>query len=471
MPFRGISLDAQCRALRDGVRFRNIGSNYGAGICRLYSQPSATACAYTPLAEQRAMLDLAVSMKQKILRTKAGPYWPAQWRYGVNNGVAGVPTNPANWEPHLQKIDAYLDELEARDQQVILVVAFRLATITDLASETMRDLLNTGSQSWAYLVAWTQALVTRNLGRAGVAGYELTNEQNHYNDASDATLTADVNGTPTVGGRFPGVSTANGTRASYSAATDVFSGDELALIMSRWAAVVNAIDTQRLTGSGNGPNSYSRPGGAPGIVTPLRFWFAEQMRDSPPPLRWVGLHYYMNIGYGSANGEGLGTLLTGTKHYARERGQGSYVGELGNQPWKLASLNGNGTTLTIGTDPGDSGCPVKVGDEIQLAGPISPFDGLKLTLNGVSADRKTLTAACTVVGSWAVGGTAVKGLQHMSGAKLARRCQDVIGSGTDIALVWQIDSDPLTPIWESLSYPGNEAQRAAVLAANTSLGW
>ena len=79
MALQGLTVNAQGQLLRNGVRFRNIGLNYGGAIQRIYSQPSNTACAYTPSAEQDTYLDLCVAMKVKVIRVKATPYWPAQW--------------------------------------------------------------------------------------------------------------------------------------------------------------------------------------------------------------------------------------------------------------------------------------------------------------------------------------------------------------------------------------------------------
>ena len=59
----------------------------------------------------------------------------------------------------------------------------------------------------------------------------------------------------------------------------------------------------------------------------------------------------------------------------------------------------------------------------------------------------------------------------MSGERLTRMCDDIINSDTDVALIWMLDGDTGRPIWESIDEAGNAAQRAAILAANTRLGW
>lgn len=452
MPLRGLTVSASGQLLRDGARFRNIGLNYGGAIVRIYSQPSTTACAYTPDAEQDAMLDVADAMKVKVLRVKATPYWPAQWRYGVNGGVAGVAAIAADREAHYVKIDQFIAKCRARGIGVILNLFFRHASPCDLAAQTVRaGWLNAGATR-TYATAVTQEIVTRYLTEDAVLGYEFSNELNHYNDAADAAL-----------GAFPGVNTTYGSQASYSAANTAFNGNDLSDLMAWWYGVVRAIDTQRIVLTGNGPNSYSQPGGAAGISTPLSAWHREQVRDNP--TNCGSIHWYGNVGYGSANFRGLNAVLTGVRHWQRQSGRGFVLGEFGCQPWTVTALSGDGNTLTATVA---SSCPVEPGDGIQIGGTGSVFDGQSLALATVNAGRTTLTAPCAVSGSWS---GSVKGIQYMTQARVQRMCRDIIDSGTDVALFWMLDGDTGRPIFESVDEAANAGIRAAILAANTELGW
>ncbi len=438
---------------RDGQRFRNIGLNYGGGIVRIFTQPSPTACAYTPGAEQDAMLDLAASLKVKVLRVKATPFWPAQWRYGVNGGVAGVAATAGDREAHYAKIDAFLAKCQARGIGVILTMFFRLPSASDLAGQTVRaGWLTAGSPTRNYVQTVTQEIVTRYLAHDAVYGYELSNEVNHYIDASDATR-----------GNYPSTNAAYGSQASYSAANDIFVGSEWAGIVAWWYGVVAAIDPQRIALTGNGPNSYSQPGGTAGISTPLDPWHREQVRDNP--TNCGSIHWYGNVGYGSPGFRGLSAILTGVSHWQRANGRGFVLGEFGNQPWQINSISAIGGVATFSLA---GSFPADVGDRIGVCGTGTALDDQWLTVATINAARDTVTAAYS--GSATYSGS-VKGLKSISGEKLGRMCDDIIKAGVDVALWWMLDGDPGRPVGESIDEAGNAELRAAILAANTSLGW
>lgn len=453
MPLRGLTVGANGQILRDGVRFRNIGLNYSGAVARTFTQPSATACEITPSAEQDAMLDVADSVKAKVIAIKPFGYWPATWRYGLNGGIAGVAATAAQREPFYLAMDAFIAKCRARGIGVIIQPFFRILTAADLAGQTGRaGWLTPGSATRNFAQAVTQEIVTRYLNEEAVYGYQMAGEVNHYNDASDATR-----------GNYPGVNVPYGTPASYSAANDLFRGNEWADLLSWWYGIVRAIDSNRIVLSGNGPNSYSQPGGAAGITTPMAEWHREQVRDNPTNAGEI--HWYGNVGYGSAGFRGLNAVLTGVRHWQRQNGRAFVLGEIGNQPWQINSISTAGGVVTINCAVS---CPVEVGDSIGIAGTGTALDDQWLTLETVNAARDTLTARAAVSASYS---GSVKGLQTMSGARATRVCQDIINSGTDVALWWKLDADPLTPIWESIHEPRNAAQRAAILAANTSLGW
>lgn len=156
--------------------------------------------------------------------------------------------------------------------------------------------------------AVTQEIVTRYLTHEAVYGYEWSNEINHYNDASDATK-----------GSWPGANVGAGTAVSYPASDTVFNGAELSQVISWWAGIVTAIDAQRIVLTGNGPNSYSQPGGAAGISAPMSAWHREQVRDNP--TNCGSIHWYGNVGYSSPNQRGLNAVLTGVRHWQRASGR------------------------------------------------------------------------------------------------------------------------------------------------------
>lgn len=453
MPLRGLTVGADQTLRRDGQRFRNIGLNYGGGIVRIYTQPSATACAYTPSAEQDAMLDVAAALKVKVIRVKATPFWPAQWRYGVNGGVAGVAASPADREAHYQQIDAFLAKCRARDIGVILTLFFRHVSIADLAGQTVRaGWLTGGSATRNYAQTVTQEIVTRYLNEDAVFGYEWGNEVNHYNDASDATR-----------GAWPAINTAYGSAASYSAANDIFVGSELAGVLSWWSGIVTAIDPQRIVMTGNGPNSYSQPGGVAGISTPIINWHREQVRDNP--VNCGSIHWYGNVGYGSNGFRGLNAIMTGVRHWQRTSGRGFVLGEFGNQPWRINSISTAGGIATLGLA---GAFPADVGDLVGVVGTGTALDGTWLPVSTINAARDTITLP--FAGSATYSGS-VNGLKSIDGTKLRRMCRDIIDSGCDVALWWMLDGDPGRPIGESVNEAGNEGLRAAILDANAELGW
>ena len=459
MALRGLTVNSSGQLLRDGVRFRNVGLNYGGAIQRIYSQPSATACAYTPGAEQDAMLDVCDSMKVKVLRVKATPYWPAQWRYGVNGGVAGVAATAGDRAAHYAQIDAFIAKCRARGIGVILTLFFRHASPCDLAGQTVRaGWLNAGATR-TYVTAVTQEIVTRYLAEDAVYGYEWSNEVNHYNDASDAAITRDA----VVGKAFPGVDVVRGTPASYSATNDMLRGTDLSDVVTWWHGVVRAIDTQRIVLTGNGPNSYSQLGGAAGISNPLSAWHREQARDNP--TNCGSIHFYGNVIYGSPGLRGLDAILTGARHWQRASGRGFVLGEFGNQPWQINSISTAGGVATFSTA---ASFPADVGDRIGVCGTGTALDGQWLTVATINAGRDTITAPYG--GSVTYSGS-VKGLKSIGGTKLARMCDDIINSGTDVAMWWMLDGDTGRPVGESIDEADNAELRDAILAANTRLGW
>lgn len=452
MSRRGLTVGPDQTLRLDGARFRNIGLNYGGAITPISTQPSATACAYTTSADQDAMLDVCEQVKAKVLRVKASPYWPAQWLYGVNGGKSVAAATAADREAHYAKIDAFLAKCEARGIGVILCFAFRLASPSDLCGETMRaGWLTPGSATRNFFQTFTQEIVSRYLNHSAVYGWELSNEVNHYNDATDAAM-----------GNYPGVNAAFGSRASYSAANDMFRGLEWSSVVSWWNGIVTAIDNQRIVLTGNGPNSYSQPGGTRVVVFPMYLWHKEQVRDNP--TNCGSIHWYGGVGYGSPGFRGLDAILTGVRHWQKQAGRGFLIGEFGNQTVTITSLTGDGTTLTINC----TSLPADLGDELLISGSGSPFDGQNVRIATLNVDRTVVTAACSVAGSWSGN---VRALRALSPVRLTRMCDDIITSGVDVAMVWMLDNDANRNKLESISDAANSDQLAPIRAANERLGW
>jgi len=298
----------------------------------------------------------------------------------------------------------------------------------------------------------TQEVVTRYLNEEAIFGYEWSNEVNHRNDASDATR-----------GAWPVTNASYGTLASYSAANDIFVGSELSGVVSWWYGVVAAIDPSRIVMTGNGPNSYSQPGGTAGIRTPMKPWNDEQVRDNP--TNCGSINWYGNIGYGSNGFKGFNAVLTGARHWQAQAGRAFVLGEMGNQPWQITSISTSGgvATFTVsGLFPADEG------DRIGICGTGTALDGQWLTVSTINAGRTIITSPYAGSVTWS---GSVNGLKSIDGIKLTRMCDDIINSGVDVALWWMLDSDPNRPVGESINESGNEELRASILAANTRLGW
>ncbi len=398
------------------------------------------------------MLDICVSMKVKVIRVKAFPYFPSWWTAGVLAGKTVAAATASDREAHYLKIDAFLAKCRARGIGVILNLFFRHATASDLCGQSVRaGWLVPGSATRNFVQAVTQEVATRYLNEEAVFGYEWSNEVNHRNDASDSTR-----------GSWPVQNSSYGTLASYSAAADMFNGGDLASVVAWWYGVIQAIDPDRIVMTGNGPNSYSMPGGAAGISNPLRPWHAEQVRDNP--TNCGSIHWYGNVGYGSIGFKGLDPILTGVRHWQKQQGRAFVLGEFGNQPWRITNISTSGGVVTFTCD---GLFPADVGDRIGVCGTGTALDSQWLPVSTINAGRTSITAPYAGNVTWS---GSVNGLKPIDGIKLERMCNDIIRAGVDVALWWMIDSDPARPVGESIQDAGNEELRAAILSANTALG-
>lgn len=455
MALRGLTVGSDQTLRLDGARFRNIGLNLPGAVTRIYSGGSPGVCPYTPLSEVDAMIAVCVALKVKTVRIKIFPYWPSWWTAGVNAGKSAAAATAADREPHYLIVDSIIAKFRAAGIGCILNLWFRHATPSDLCGQQIRaGWLVPGSATRTFVQAVTQEVVTRYLNEDAVCGYEWSNEVNHRNDASDATAPTST---------WPVRNTSYGTLASYSAANDIFNGSDLADVLSWWYGVVRAIDNQRIVMSGNGPCSYSQPGGTAGISTPLVAFFREKVRDNPSNCG--SEHFYGNLGYGSPGFRGFDALLTGARHWHKQEGRAFVLGEFGNQPWRTTSISTSGGVATINCD---SALPVDAGDRIAMCGTGTALDHQWLPVSTVNGARSSITVPYSGNVTWSGD---VRGLRYIDGDKVARMCDDIINSGTDLALWWMLDTDPSRPVGESIDDTGNDEIRAAILAANTRLGW
>lgn len=455
MPLRGLTINAQGQLLRDGTRFRNIGINWPTAVWDIYGAALPGQTYYTSSDDQDQVIATLVSMKCKVVIFSPFPFYPAHWTLAVNNGVSALSATAADREPYYQKIDALLDKLAANDIGAIFRMFHRHATIPDLVGQESRaGWLNAGSTR-TVATAITQEIVTRYLNHSAVYGYQHGTETNHRNDISQTDFANDS---------WPAVNASLGTGApgSYTAANSAFFGSEWQQVLEWWYGVIRAIDPNRIVLSGNGPNSYSQPGGVKGISSPMRAWHLEQVRDNPTNCGQI--HWYGNVGYGSNNFRGLNAILTGVRHWQRVNGRAFMLGEFGSQPWRTTAISGDGSTATFTCA---ISVPLEPGDPFLMGGTGSIFDGT-YTVDSINGARDTVTARSAKAGSWT---GSVEGLQFTTGERVSRMCDDIINSGTDVACFWKIDTSPSSPLLESVDKAGNEGIRAAILAANTRLGW
>lgn len=448
-----VSTDGTATLLKSGQRFRNIGMNYGGAIVRIAGQTSATDVAYTPAAEQDAAIALFQSIGVKVIRVKLFPYWPANFTVGVNAGKAWNAATASDREAYYQRIDAFVAKCRAANIGIIFNFFFRIASVPDLVGETNRAWL-TGSNTRTFAATLTQEIVARYLAEQAVYGWEFSNEVNHYNDASDATK-----------GTWPGANTTYGTAASYTAASTCFNGAEWASVVAWWYGVVKAIDSQRIVLSGNGPNSYSMPGGTAGISTPQRAWHQEQVRDNP--TNCGSIHFYGGLGYSSTNYRGLESLLIGAKHWLRNAGAALVLGEFGNQARKPSGLSKSGNTVTITLDAASLKLHCEPGDTVTVAYAGGGWDG-NYTLDTVAADGMSATALAPAAPTAPYSGTSAR-LNPLT-SRFGRMLDDIINSNVDVALVWGYDADPFFNTLESISDPSNDWMLPLIASANSRLG-
>lgn len=455
MALQGLTVasDGSASLLRSGVRFRNIGLNYGGAIVRISGQTSPLTCEYTPGAEQDAAIALFQSLGVKIVRVKLFPYWPANFTVGVNAGLAWNVATAADREAYYLKIDAFVAKCRAANIGIIFNFFFRIATVPDLVGGTNRAWLSAGNTR-TFATTLTQEIVTRYLAEQAVYGWEMSNEVNHYLDASDATK-----------GTWPGANTAYGTPASYTAASTCFNGSEWAAVVAWWYGVVRVIDSQRIVLSGNGPSSYSQSGGTAGIANPVRAWHAEQARDNP--TNCGSIHFYGGLGYSSQNYRGLESLLIGAKHWMRNAGAGLVLGEFGNQARKPTTMSKSGSTVAITLLAGSLQFHSEPGDSVVVAYAGGGWDGT-YTLDIVAADGMSATATAPGAPTTPYSGSAAR-LNHLH-SRFARMLDDIIASNVDVALIWGYDADPYFNPLESISDTNNAWMLPIIAAANARLG-
>lgn len=466
MPVIGLTVSGG-RLLLSGQRFRNIGLNWGGAITRIYGQPSPTACAYTPAAEQDAFIAYAQSVGARVVRIKATPFYPAQWTVGVQNNKAWNAANGTDRALHYAQIDAFLAKLKAAGMGAIVCMFFRWPTIPDLVGENCRQWLNGGSNTRAYATTITQELVNRYTAGAradlaeAVWGWEFGNETNHVND---------YNGAPSANGMW-GVNTAYGTQtagayntggASVLTTGGTYDFSDLRTILSWWDGVVSAIDPNRLRLSGNGPNSYWQPVTGGEIVQPLDRWVAQQLRDNPHNA--VCIHWYGGLGYSSFNSRGLDACLAAARSAAQSKGQAFVVGEYGNQPRIITALT---VVNGVATCSVSANWAAEVGDVVRIFGNAAALDG-DYQITALPGGQNAAATMRALAGP--INGSSATGIVQHIFSQFNRMTNDIAAAQVDLAMVWCYESDPAHPAGEAVNASCNAWQAPVMANVNRVLG-
>lgn len=452
MALRGFTVSANGATLRDGVRFRNIGCNYRWGISRSYGQSNPTGFVPTPEAERDAGLEYLASIGVRVVRVAALPIWPNQWTFAVFAGKAwNVATSGDRAAYYAAYVDPFVAKARSLGITVLLNVLPRQLTACDLTGETGKGLFTAASNSRSLVQTITQELVTRYLTEEAVGGYVMANELNNYLYQSGVGTWALVN-------------TAYGSQASYPDNTTIYTQQEMRNTFAWWHGVVNAIDSQRLTLTGNGASRYATPAGAGEIPNPLIAYLRELVLDNP--TRATQIHWYGNLGYCSANDKGLSAFLAGCRSLSAQYGKPFVLGEWGDQAIKVSNISAAAGVATLTVQAGADAMCCEPGDVVQVtdAGAWSQ----SYTLATVAANRMSATAAITNAPGSPYAGSAAR-LLYQAG-KFQRDLDAIISSGVDISMLWNYDTDPLYPRGESCDAAGPNAWQGPLIAtANARL--
>ena len=444
MALRGFTVGAGGATLRDGVRFRNIGCNYRGRSARSYGQTNPTGFIATPGAERDAGLDYLASIGVKVVRVAATPIYPNQWTAAVLNGKAWNTVTNADIDAYLSTyVDPFVAKCRSLGMTALLVAVPRLLTPSDLTGETGRALFTPGSNARGLVQKVTERLVTRYLTDEAVGGYIGFNELNNYVNQTNMSWAA--------------VNTAYGTQASYPTATTTYDQTEMRAMFAWWEGIVRAIDTQRLTLTGNGACRYAKAGGAGEIPTPLIEYLRELVLDNP--TGGAQMHWYGNLPYCSPNDRGLDAFLTGCRHISAQYGKPFVLGEWGDQPVAIGSISASNGVATFTVSGADALC-CEPGDAVQITD-AGAWSGM-YTLTSVAANRLSATAPIANAPGSPFSGSA--SLLYQA-AKFQRDLDAIISSGVDISLLWNYDTDPAYPRGMSCDAAGPNAWQGPLIAA------
>lgn len=462
----GISVSNN-RLFLNGQRFRNIGVKYPNALISFFNQPGtnvAGTCVYTTGAEQDTAIAYFQSIGVKVILCAAFPFYPHQWTSGVLNGKAWNVANATDRNIHYAKLDDMLAKFKAAGIGVILCHFFRFPTVPDLTSNGVRQWMNPSSNTRIFATTIVNEIVTRYTTgtRADLAdavyGWQCMGEANHFIDCP----------TPATVGGYVG-NTAYGTASTYTPENDSFlsSGgtygtSDVATIMRWWDGLVTAIDPVRLRLSGNGANTYWQPGGAIGITAPFDRFLHETVRDSGGNA--VEQHFYGGIGYCSFNTRGFDPYLCASRTVAATSGRAFILGEFGNQPRGITSMSVTSNVATIAVD---SNWACEVGDVVTILG-TTTFDG-DWTITALPGGQNAAGTLVPVSGSFSNGTIGAVGHIQILRSQYANIVNDIISSGTDLALMWCYSHDSNTPTLWALNQTGNSWQTPILQAANAKL--
>lgn len=447
----------------NGGRFRGIGINWPGAVVRIFTQ-NPTGCNYTPSAEQDTAIAYFKSVGVRVIRIKAFPFYPNQWRDGVQATKAWNVATSTDRLTHYAYIDSFLAKCKVAGIGVILSMYFRWPTICDLVGEGTRQWLNSGSNTRAYAATITQEIVTRYTGGArsdlaeAVWGWEYGNEINHVNDCGSQPSTIGMWAPQTsYGTQSAGVYDTANTSVLLSSGS--YQPSELAALLSWWDGVVAAIDPTRLRMSGNGPNSYWLTGGGGGVVQPITEWAAQIVRDNPHNTACI--HWYGGVGYGSYNSRGLSSVIAAAKTAVAARGMPLIVGEYGNQPRTITNITVSAGSAAITVN---SNWAAEVGDVLRVVG----SGGYDADYTIAALASQTSPATCARPAGVPVGSSATGVVQHLV-SQFQRQTSDILSGGADLAMVWCYESDPQIQAAQSLSHPANLFESQAVSGANLDI--
>lgn len=226
------------------------------------------------------------------------------------------------WRSHPAKfwsqVDEMMDDLDARDMQIVPVLAWGSGKFPGMVGEPMGEMFrNPESASWRLLASFVTEFVTRYRHRRTVLFYELTNELNNYADL-DLVRRCRKKDTCSEGDRFTTRDMIEYTR--------------------RLANLIHGLDSKRMVSSGftipRGSAEHLRA--TPEWLTSRTDWrpdsreqFAKNLKEIHAGVDIISIHLYGGKGNRRFGSDDVLDLLVEAKRVADEAGKPLYVGEFG----------------------------------------------------------------------------------------------------------------------------------------------